>query len=58
MCYKDFFKMKIIYPEDHNGSEMHFVNLYSGTSFVKKDFFFLGPRDLEQLLWNYQDLLF
>lgn len=51
--------MKIIYPEDHNGSEMYFVNLYSGTFFVKKDGeVFFGPRDLEQLLWNYQDLLF
>lgn len=33
MCYKDFL-MKIIYPEDHNHSEMYFANLYSGTFFV------------------------
>lgn len=50
--------MKIIYPEDHNGSEMYVVNLYSGTFLLKRIFFFFGPRDLEQLLWNYQDLLF
>lgn len=31
--------MNIIYPEGHNGSEMYFVNLYSGTFFVKREFF-------------------
>lgn len=38
--------MKIIYPEDHNGCEMYFINLYSGTFFVKKDFFFFLAQEI------------
>lgn len=36
--------MNIIYSEGHNGSEMYFANLYSGTFFVKKDYFFFWPK--------------
>lgn len=30
--------MIISYPKGHNGSEAYWVDLYSGTSFVKMDF--------------------
>lgn len=38
--------MKIIYPEDHNGSEMYFVNLYSGTFLLKRIFFFFLAQEI------------
>jgi len=43
--------MNIIYPEGHNGSEMYFVNRYSGIFFVKKDFFW-GAQEILNIFYR------